>query len=265
MAQALCRQVGPPHPPRGGGFSAPSPCPPGCSGSAGRERPARCGMPRANFPGPGAYDVNDSFRQSSRGVTLRIGGRSDHLEQEPLPGPSDYVPMGVGSKVAARCKFGTSKRFGRPNKDGPGPAEYSPRDPMVVSERKTIGERNGTLPLVTPTSTPGPGSYTPSRVREAPGCAANFARSSKRLVSPPLRGSSLDSPGPAAYQHEVGRSVGRRTPAVGFGTSPTQRLQSQDHTGKADSDRTPGPGSYTWELKPYGPKISITPRRPIEY
>uniref|UniRef100_A0A7S2HPS5 Uncharacterized protein n=1 Tax=Alexandrium andersonii TaxID=327968 RepID=A0A7S2HPS5_9DINO len=220
-------------------------------------------MPRSHVPGPGSYEVNSTFGQASHSATLRSGGgRGVELSplQETNPGPCDYIPTGVGDKASARCKFGRSNRFEREVvKDTPGPAEYTPRDPAATSERITIGERNTKLPSVSNTCSPGPGAYSPSKAKEATrGCAANFSKGSGRWMASP----ALDSPGPAAYQHQAG-VVGKRPPAAGFGTSP--RAVGLSFAGKPDKTRTPGPGSYTWEMKPYGPRISMTPRRETDY
>eukprot|EP00419_Tripos_fusus_P087487 CAMPEP_0172868878 /NCGR_PEP_ID=MMETSP1075-20121228/87516_1 /TAXON_ID=2916 /ORGANISM="Ceratium fusus, Strain PA161109" /LENGTH=215 /DNA_ID=CAMNT_0013718635 /DNA_START=51 /DNA_END=699 /DNA_ORIENTATION=+ len=103
-------------------------------------------MPRRlDGPGPGSYDVLGDFGRRSKSVTLK-SGRTDSVEQEPLPGPGDYMPRHCTDKSPASCKFGLADRFGRPTKPHhkprnpdytPGPTDYTPRDPKITSERKS--------------------------------------------------------------------------------------------------------------------------------
>lgn len=237
-------------------------------------------MPRRlDGPGPGSYDVVADFGRRSKSVTLK-SGRTESAEQEPLPGPGDYMPRHITEKSPASCKFGHADRFGRPSKQQywrdhykprdpeytPGPTDYTPRDPKVTSQRKSIGERfrghgldghnNGT---------PGPGAYSPRVVSDTPRtAAANFARATSRWMAAPVGPAPgyLDGPGPAAYQHEdKGRTLlSKRQPAAAFGTSP--RIEKP---GRTAPDTTPGPGSYNIETRRRGPRISIAPRRDADF
>eukprot|EP00438_Fugacium_kawagutii_P000034 Skav208220 [mRNA] locus=scaffold3686:59111:66549:- [translate_table: standard] len=92
---------------------------------------------------------------------------------ENSPGPADYSTLLPGSptqKQQKRIRFGKAQRFGRNKDDTPGPCQYSPIDPNVISERRSIGEKTGvTLGLKGDTRklpgvsdvTPGPGAYNP--------------------------------------------------------------------------------------------------------
>mmetsp|Transcript_103099 Transcript_103099/g.204746 ORF Transcript_103099/g.204746 Transcript_103099/m.204746 type:complete len:236 (-) Transcript_103099:108-815(-) len=235
-------------------------------------------MPRRlDGPGPGSYDVLGDFGRRSKSVTLK-SGRTDSVEQEPLPGPGDYMPRHCTDKSPASCKFGLADRFGRPTKPHhkprnpdytPGPTDYTPRDPKITSERKSIGERfrgpHGLDAHIT--GTPGPGAYSPRLVSESPRTsAANFARATSRWMAAPVGPAPgyLDGPGPAAYQHEdKGRTlVNKRPPAAAFGTTP--RIAA-DHVRRKDKHHTPGPGSYNIETRRRGPRISIAPRRDADF
>jgi len=239
-------------------------------------------MPRRlDGPGPGSYDVVVDFGRRSKSVSLK-NGRTESADQEPLPGPGDYMPKHSMDKSPACCKFGYADRFGRPSKPHywtayykprdpehtPGPTDYTPRDPKITSQRKSIGERfRGPHGLdAHNTGTPGPGAYSPRKVSDSPRTsAANFARATSRWMAAPIGPAPgyLDGPGPAAYQHEdKGRTlVSKRQPAADFGTSP----RIPDHPRRNDNHQTPGPGSYNIETRRRGPRISIAPRRNADF
>mmetsp|Transcript_34927 Transcript_34927/g.98029 ORF Transcript_34927/g.98029 Transcript_34927/m.98029 type:complete len:219 (-) Transcript_34927:75-731(-) len=218
-------------------------------------------MPRRrDGPGPGAYDLPSTIGAGRRAISLQTSGRNGSMPEQ-LPGPGDYAPHeGPGQVVErahARVLFGKSDRFASAKNQNPGPCEYSPRKPTIVTERKTIGERNVKLVNVLDV-TPGPGAYSPTTTKETVRHATNFARGTSRWVVPQGGRVGDESPGPAAYQHET--SAGRRG-GTGFGTSP--RIVDMAHA--ARTSKTPGPGSYCYEMRSYGPKISITPRRVVDY
>ncbi|CAE7556481.1 unnamed protein product [Symbiodinium pilosum] len=208
-------------------------------------------MPRRrDQPGPGHYEIPHFLSQSTRGASLKIGNRVGN-QSELFPGPTDYVsPSGCPTeKKSKHIRFGTAKRFGRTGEDTPGPCQYTPHNPTATSERRSIGERTHMkLPGVAD-ATPGPGAYTPLKAAvRSPGTA--FHRGSPRSFTTPL----IEGPGPAAYMTDKDSKLAANSNGFGYGP----RLQ-----GLSD-DNTPGPGSYSWDLKPYGPKISMTPRREYE-
>mmetsp|Transcript_7562 Transcript_7562/g.15729 ORF Transcript_7562/g.15729 Transcript_7562/m.15729 type:complete len:223 (+) Transcript_7562:65-733(+) len=218
-------------------------------------------MPRRHDgPGPGAYEVShfESIgSKTDRGASLKSGSRNMHIESA-MPGPGDYAPGGACQKAPKRCLFGKSNRFLDTSEDKPGPCEYTPRNPNVSSERKTIGEKNVKLPNVSAV-TPGPGAYTPLKNSDTVHHSTNFGGGARRWAAQ-MVSSTLESPGPAAYQHEHD-ACGKRVPAPCFGTSPRIVDPSQSPGAPAGKSVVPGPGQYHWDLKPHGPKVSITPRR----
>mmetsp|Transcript_23422 Transcript_23422/g.44093 ORF Transcript_23422/g.44093 Transcript_23422/m.44093 type:complete len:208 (-) Transcript_23422:90-713(-) len=206
-------------------------------------------MPRRrDQPGPGQYEIPHFLSQSTKGVSLKIGNRVGN-QAEPFPGPADYVasPGCPVEKKSKHIRFGTAKRFGRTGEDTPGPCQYTPHNPTATSERRSIGEKT---PMKLPgvAATPGPGAYTPMKALGGQG-GSSFFRGTPR----PFIASLIDGPGPAAYADKDLRQTSRSS---GFGYGA--RLQ------ELSADDTPGPGSYSWDLKPYGPKISMTPRREYE-
>mmetsp|Transcript_73191 Transcript_73191/g.89828 ORF Transcript_73191/g.89828 Transcript_73191/m.89828 type:complete len:211 (-) Transcript_73191:45-677(-) len=209
-------------------------------------------MPRArDLPGPGQYEIPHFLSQSTRAVSLKIGNRTG-TQFENSPGPADYVvaPGSPAQKLSKRIRFGKAQRFGRIRDDTPGPCQYSPINPIVISERRSIGEKTGVkLPGVSDV-TPGPGAYNPVKVAETLDYGTSFYKGSTRWMIV----NHVESPGPAAYMADKEASKNNRS--NGFGGGP--RLFEKN---AAD---TPGPGSYTWDLKSGGPKISMTPRREIE-
>mmetsp|Transcript_148871 Transcript_148871/g.414799 ORF Transcript_148871/g.414799 Transcript_148871/m.414799 type:complete len:223 (+) Transcript_148871:35-703(+) len=218
-------------------------------------------MPRRReVPGPGQYNI-PSFQSiagpGTRGVSLKSAGHVGHVE-ETQPGPGYYDPRASSERAPKRCIFGRSGRFVMGEENRPGPCEYTPRDPKVTSERKTIGERFSSVP-VDPNLTPGPGAYSPDKRGPSASSSASPRQRGSSFGGAPRWGAAAcqESPGPAAYQQERA-ACARRVPAAGFGTSPRLIGTSGDEPAAIKS---PGPGSYSWDLKPYGPKISITPRR----
>mmetsp|Transcript_749 Transcript_749/g.1578 ORF Transcript_749/g.1578 Transcript_749/m.1578 type:complete len:218 (+) Transcript_749:49-702(+) len=217
-------------------------------------------MPRRlNVPGPGHYHVSQDFGKDQR-KACSIHGKAAELASEPIPGPSDY-PSESPRKVPPRVRFGTASRFhGHGADSSPGPAEYSPRDPRYTAQSQSIGERHSYWQSQ---STPGPGTYVPEKAWSGsaagtlPSISTNFARRSGRLGGHYLGGAGLESPGPAAYQLSPPPTY-RKIPATAFGTSP--RLKDHHELGQG-----PGPGAYSLDLKPRGPKVSITPRREIDF
>lgn len=213
-------------------------------------------MPKkSGGPGPGQYDVPESFgRRDARSCSLH--SRSRMPMQEPLPGPADYTSLDVSfRKSQPRCLMPRSSRGAQwlrtATDGGPGPAEYSPKNPSFISAAKSIGEK---LPREVVTLTPGPGTYTPRGERRS--CSSNFAKRTGRVL-PTARflqtPMGYDTPGPAAYQFDS-KETGRHGPKIGFGSCP--RITGFETQGA----RTPGPGAYSWELKPYGPRISMAAR-----
>ncbi|CAE8604877.1 unnamed protein product, partial [Polarella glacialis] len=176
--------------------------------------------------------------------------------------PTDYVPeAGVDGKTAARCRFGKTSRFGANMTDGPGPCQYSPRDPNSTSERITISTRTSwKLPTVS-TVTPGPGAYSPRKASETLKQGTSFSRGASRWASGGKISPGMESPGPAGYQLDPFPT--RKANPCGFGSS--QRMADTGSSSSSNvgttSLQTPGPGSYSWDLKPFGPKVSMTPRR----
>mmetsp|Transcript_39796 Transcript_39796/g.71575 ORF Transcript_39796/g.71575 Transcript_39796/m.71575 type:complete len:220 (-) Transcript_39796:140-799(-) len=219
-------------------------------------------MPRRHDgPGPGAYEVPSTIGGfGTKGVSLRNGARTSAQITQPSPGPADYVPSAKcpADKVSARCRFSKSSRFNNGfMKDSPGPCQYTPRDPYAGTERITIAERTGfKLPNVM-SVTPGPGAYTPTKPVETLKSGTCFCKGSTRWT---VSGPASESPGPAAYLIDSSHDRQSNTSSNGFGLTPRLKETSQSNT--AD---TPGPGSYTWDMKPYGPKISMTPRRDVDY
>eukprot|EP00440_Ansanella_granifera_P037879 gb/GFBE01041092.1/.p1 GENE.gb/GFBE01041092.1/~~gb/GFBE01041092.1/.p1 ORF type:complete len:214 (+),score=7.55 gb/GFBE01041092.1/:1-642(+) len=209
-------------------------------------------MPRRrDGPGPGAYDIPSSIcGLGTKGVSLKNGSRAGGQQVQPMPGPADYVPIAdcPSLKNSARTRFSKSERFGRTGEDTPGPCQYTPRNPCHSSQRKTIGAKDDLkLPGVSNVS-PGPGAYTPRTVSESLKMGTSFCKGSSRWASL----SQDASPGPAAYI--LDKEPKRVAASNGFGCGP--RLK-----GDSVNDKTPGPGTYACELKPHGPKISMTPRR----
>mmetsp|Transcript_67280 Transcript_67280/g.122753 ORF Transcript_67280/g.122753 Transcript_67280/m.122753 type:complete len:234 (+) Transcript_67280:120-821(+) len=226
---------------------------------------------RLDVPGPGAYKVPSGFggKPGSRGCSFH--GTGNAKAGEVVPGPGEYATQDVTvSRSAARCLFGSSNRFREHADDKPGPCDYTPSDPTVTSPRRTIGSRGrnkGTFDEETKSNlTPGPGAYSPYKAPTTPRAVTpgtNFAKGGTRStgLSPRWVGRSgafgLESPGPAAYSGERRglSSTSKRQPSASFGTTP--RLIN--HYPRAHS--SPGPGTYSWNLKPYGPRHSMMPRR----
>mmetsp|Transcript_20538 Transcript_20538/g.58165 ORF Transcript_20538/g.58165 Transcript_20538/m.58165 type:complete len:215 (+) Transcript_20538:53-697(+) len=214
-------------------------------------------MPRRDIPGPGQYDVPGAIgsRKARGGVVMRGGGGRSGVIQDldPQPGPGDYAPQGICDKSHGSYVFGSANRFGQKSDASPGPCEYTPRNPSHGAEKRTILERG--TPRRAGDIAPGPGTYTPTASVEHGRCT-NFARGTSRWLSQASY-MGLESPGPAAYQQD-NAACGRRAPAASFGSGPRGSIATT-------RGPTPGPGAYTWEKKPFGPKISITPRRELEY
>lgn len=210
-------------------------------------------MPRArDLQGPGQYEIPHFLSQSTRAVSLKIGNRIAN-QMENSPGPADYVvqPGSPADKRGKRVRFGKAQRFRRNKDDTPGPCQYTPINPNVISERRSIGEKTGVkLPGVSDV-TPGPGAYNPVKVGETLDYGTSFYKGSTRWMIV----SQVESPGPAAYLAD--KEPSKATRSNGFGGGP--RLI------ETNAGDTPGPGSYTWDLKSNGPKISMTPRREMDY
>mmetsp|Transcript_45642 Transcript_45642/g.72916 ORF Transcript_45642/g.72916 Transcript_45642/m.72916 type:complete len:216 (+) Transcript_45642:64-711(+) len=208
------------------------------------------------IPGPGHYQVADVYGLGHGGPAVKFGAsRILRMQAEQAPGPGEYTPNGCCSKSSPRCLFGMSSRFRAMQDDAPGPGEYTPRDPNIILERRTIGTKSAVLPELANAS-PGPGAYSPPMLSQCRG--ALFGKQPSRWAGRNF-GMAIDSPGPAAYQDQC-RGISRRAPVACFSTSP--RLGSDDSKW---TSQIPGPGTYTWNKKSRAPKITITPRRDIDF
>ncbi|CAK8991086.1 unnamed protein product [Durusdinium trenchii] len=190
-----------------------------------------------DLPGPGQYEIPHFLSQSTRAVSLKIGSRSGN-QMESSPGPADYVapPASPVQRKTKHVRFGRARRFSRNMDDTPGPCQYTPHNPLAISERRSIGEKTSVkLPGVSDV-TPGPGAYTPVKAVETLNCGTSFYKGSTRWII----ASHVESPGPAAYMAD--KEPSKITKSNGFGGEA--RLPERSKT----AGETPGPGSYTWDL-----------------
>merc|ERR1719498_2247308 len=120
-----------------------------------------------------------------------------------VPGPGEYSPVDSVIRAPARCLFGMARRFARSQyDDAPGPCEYTPRNPNITRERKTIGEKLRVMLPEACAVTPGPGAYETLMTSARGGKAVSFSGAPSRQNA--QRGANIgqDSPGPATYQQQ---------------------------------------------------------------
>jgi len=221
-------------------------------------------------PGPGAYDINQSFghqhlstKESQPSVSLTAKhGRSwakvmiskDHLGvlmARDTPGPGTYKPPGCGQvESQARVRFGSSKR--KPLADthfrAPGPVydvrtapEQCPHNIRFTKANRF--ERDGEA-LSASLGATGPGQYEETSVFDGVRLAKSFGASNRAYDKVRFPGSEREmigkeSPGPGACQPWQNSG-----PVVSFGRA--ERLPG-NNSGK----RAPGPGHYEAHEKPY--------------
>lgn len=211
-------------------------------------------MGRSQNPGPGHYNVPNNFGRGAQ-KACSLHGKILASAIEETPGPGNYGMSNLTLKANAKWGFGSSTRKGLGKSDGgPGPGEYTPRDPTVVSTKSVMGvsaRKSDFAPDLA--FTPGPGAYSPVAIKDTVKRAAVLAQKANRMEK--LSDGNLESPGPAAYACSRADPVRVRAPSHGFGTASR-------NTDTANKLLVPGPGTYEPKQRSKGPKISITPRRP---
>mmetsp|Transcript_18911 Transcript_18911/g.42140 ORF Transcript_18911/g.42140 Transcript_18911/m.42140 type:complete len:172 (-) Transcript_18911:243-758(-) len=146
---------------------------------------------------------------------------------------------------SANFVFGTSSRDGPKGASQPGPGQYSPDDPNMVSVRFGFGTSTRG-PVAKRSSGPGPGSYETRAGLEG---APKYTVAARRTQS---AGAAV--PGPGQYQQGAVKSVQEAAPKWGFGTS--------NRGGLSSTNRTPGPGQYEQKTQiGSGPGYSMKSRR----
>jgi len=233
------------------------------------------------FPGPGAYNSELVSVRSTTNTVIGTSKRIDISSQGKMPGPQDYniksnfekdyrtmavmrsycgssnlkslkmATPGVGSYDVMKStdftrtkgsafKIGKSKRkdLSSSPKNFPGPAtyrvddlnrtrQYSPRPFIGTSQREIL---NRTI------NWPGPGAYNTIRDFSATPQYQKITMSGRNSSA-----SSDGSPGPIYNTINADRWTKCRNPSFKIGTGP--KLLS---TIKKDSNKLPGPGSYSF-------------------
>lgn len=164
------------------------------------------------------------------------------------PGPGTYSDISQDtSKLNANriCGFGTSPRDIHRPLSAPGPGQYSPADPNLVSSKYGFGtsQRQAAKPLRA--VNPGPGAYTHKEAMgmEGPRYSAAPRREGSRAAA---------VPGPGAYKSDEVAITSIQMPKYGFSKSPRDVRTHYS---------TPGPGAYTSTETLNGPKFTMNSRR----
>eukprot|EP00698_Gefionella_okellyi_P001109 TRINITY_DN109_c0_g1_i3.p1 TRINITY_DN109_c0_g1~~TRINITY_DN109_c0_g1_i3.p1 ORF type:complete len:3375 (-),score=542.39 TRINITY_DN109_c0_g1_i3:9-10133(-) len=225
----------------------------------------------ATAPGPADYDVQ--LQRDTHGIRFGEAERFERDGRDGAPGPGAYAPK-QSYPSAANVRFGHAERFDRDRFDwlpGPGAYDVKPqplRDVSFTRSLRFVQERESL-------STPGPGTYTPTRPSSAPpavrfGDGERFVREDGDAV-----------PGPGAYTpklSEVGpfysiptanrfNDVFERGSESVLHPDKPQFVQAHRFGGaQRFGDRvqqTPGPDDYVSAfkpLKPSGPTFGLSPR-----
>lgn len=217
-------------------------------------------------PGPGAYDITQSFgyqvqstKESQPSVSLtakhdrswaKVMISKDHLgvlKARDTPGPGTYKPS-AGVESQARVRFGSSKR--QPLADthfrAPGPVYEVRNEPdSCQNVRFTKSNRFGGdgEALSNSLGSTGPGQYENSGVFDGVRLAKSFGASNRAYDKVRFPGSER-------------AMVGRESNGPGA-CMPWQNTGSSISFGRAErlpgdgKERKPGPGHYEAHLKPY--------------
>lgn len=148
------------------------------------------------------------------------------------PGPAEYEPQAnLALKASAQYGFGTAKRNPLGMRLAPGPGEYTPFNPNLVSPRVAFGTSK--RPQVDGKhQTPGPGAYNPLRVRDTMTLSATMGGARDELSM----ASAQATPGPATYYGDVPT----KPTSCGFSTAARVTVSVSANS----SLLNPGPGSY---------------------
>lgn len=163
------------------------------------------------------------------------------------PGPGSYGGTSETTSKFARTPnfgFGGSTRDLQRPYSAPGPGQYQPDNPNIVSSKYGFGTstRKGSERH---RDQPGPGTYRiePELGKTSPKYTANKRREMTMTI---------DSPGPGAYQpNDSWSSAQKVEPKYGFGTSPRE--------GRRENN-APGPGQYNVDRDVGGAKYSMRSR-----
>eukprot|EP00927_Polykrikos_kofoidii_P025023 TRINITY_DN22571_c0_g1_i1.p1 TRINITY_DN22571_c0_g1~~TRINITY_DN22571_c0_g1_i1.p1 ORF type:complete len:264 (-),score=15.54 TRINITY_DN22571_c0_g1_i1:432-1163(-) len=229
---------------------------------------------RAFGPGPGQYDVPNTFGTSPRRRCV-MQPKDKTFDPKSTPGPMEYAAScSPCRRRQASWSFCSAPRGRRPNsscgamgKGTPGPGSYNPDG---------LGETSGTRFACASTwhgpVTPGPGDYSPKKwtgrsAKEA--TRSRFARQKRDAGGIPCCIPRGDSPGPAHYQggpaDDPSGIEKPSAPAHKFGGVPRFVASAVGGPGGVN----PGPGTYDLKAANVasgggfaeGPRVSFTPRR----
>mmetsp|Transcript_86894 Transcript_86894/g.225750 ORF Transcript_86894/g.225750 Transcript_86894/m.225750 type:complete len:234 (+) Transcript_86894:66-767(+) len=179
-------------------------------------------------------------------------GRPGNTSKNDTPGPGAYShPSPAMDKYNAQPShgFGTAQRDRTSAAGVPGPGQYKPHDPRVITIARCFGTSPRQSIQPARVTTVGPGQYNSAEDKTMGSFGPKYSAAPR-----PAERRSHDTPGPGAYHYESDQMVASsqqrrpRSPKWGFGTSP------RDNRSMPGS---PGPGAYNSENDMAGPKFTM--------
>eukprot|EP00929_Paragymnodinium_shiwhaense_P014486 TRINITY_DN12239_c0_g1_i1.p1 TRINITY_DN12239_c0_g1~~TRINITY_DN12239_c0_g1_i1.p1 ORF type:complete len:274 (+),score=40.59 TRINITY_DN12239_c0_g1_i1:179-1000(+) len=247
-------------------------------------------------PGPGAYQVPNTFGADPRRRCVLPKKKTRVPPRQPTPGPGDYTPREASRKTPCAFSFPKPRLFQRREKSrlddqlladvvrvgSPGPGTYE-----LANVLATAGGSRGAYfahanklesrEEIRGNDIPGPGEYYPEKVKMEPSKVlrgADMGERSAVYAKAPPAACQPESPGPAYYDVDVdityrdcrARTSGTRagvdlpkSPAFGFEQEPRFAQKA------SGSFVVPGPGTYVKlqdsALGSSGRMATMTPRR----
>jgi hypothetical protein len=200
-------------------------------------------------PGPGAYSLAnaDKFKYSGGpgfgfGKGPRFLNDGAYIAQ---PGPGQYSPSDPTLVSGAKYGFGTSLRTVAKSTvhETPPPGTYDVKG--GVGSGVGYSQRGKPKPMVEMgMDSPGPGAYNPSMKVFEHGARFSFGNASRDGGGP--TGNDLNCPGPGAYQ--VQKTLGHHAPKFSIVSRPL----GWDTAGSSSLRRMPGPGAYNAHITSFG-------------
>jgi Sperm-tail PG-rich repeat len=235
-------------------------------------------LSQENIPGPGYYSLEkyNSFNKSKRlprglqnfgSNTIRFKKKSVEYDV----GPGHYADFNLNKSCAeSKAPFSsTNNRFKYPSSFTPGPGSYKDYNltedlnKKVWGRRGVFGSSEKRFVKKPEEETPGPGYYRSDK-RKKIGSGSSLSKNpSSVFLSKSKRDLDIKkAQGPAPGSYEIGSKLGiPKPPAVSMHPvlSRVTRVESEPNLGfasradrfnkSAKSTKTPGPGSYQWDLK----------------